>query len=331
MHPSDYRALPPFQKGDIVGDGKYEIVSSTVNAGGFGRIYRAIDSHHNSDKKYAVKEFFVNTGRDDIDLSSMGVHTHWIMSCEFHELCKQFYREAKLLSLLGWNIKGPRHIPEVFSWPYEEDGRYFYVMDYIEGATITEEIRNWGPMLEKRAVGLIMQIGEELHRAHISGLVHSDISPNNIILQNGEFAVLVDFGNARSYDEERTWASMDDRTRRGFMPYQKALDRISEQAPDFSEESQEAIDSIGTPSFQAPDEFIRLPEGDVYSLACTLFFMLTGLRPKLRMDLLGTMSAFKVSEPTIKAIDEALQIHFRGDEAVKCFMQALMGSPAENS
>ena len=322
--------LPPLQKGDIVGKGKFEIVSTTVNAGGFGRIYRATDSCHKSSKKYAVKEFFVETGRGDID-RSMGEYTHRAMSYEFRKLCEHFFMEAKLLWLAGFNLKGPRHIPEIFGLPYEEGGRYFYVMDYIEGPTITEEIRNWGPMLEERAVGLIMQICRVLTYAHINGLVHSDISPNNIILRNGNIAVLVDFGNARSYDAELTRATMDDRTRRGFRPYQDALDRIAEQMPDFSEEGQEAIDSIGTPFFQAPDKIKNRPVGDVYSLACTLFFMLTGLKPKPRMDLLGTLSEFNVSKSTIKAIDEALKINFPDDNLpAKYFKQVLKGSPVED-
>lgn len=331
MDAIDHMFVPPFQKGDIVGKGKYEIVSTTVNAGGFGRIYRAISSKHNSTKKYAVKEFFVETDRGNTtSLSTMGVYTHKGTTDKFDRQRCQFFIEAKLLGLVWYGDIGRRHIPKIFGLPYEEGGRIFYVMEYIEGATITEEVLNWGPMLEKRAISLIMQICKILFSAHNIGLVHSDISPNNIILRNGNTAVLVDFGNARSYDEELTQTTMDDRTRRGFSPYQEALDRVSEQTPDLTEENQGAIDSIGTPFFQAPDKFKGQPEGDVYSLACTLFFMLTGQMPKPGMDPHRALSAFGISWPTAEAIHKAMRLRYPSNSnAVGYFLQDLTGIPFE--
>ena len=286
-----YVDLPPLKTGDRVGkDGHYEIISDTVNKGGFGRIYKVYGSRINkkdgSRHIDALKEFHVNEFSDFVSKSHMGDYTRSFNNSMIDLMQKQFKKEAKILKSL--NKQKDRHVPMVHNSVFRDGGRLFYAMTFIDGQTLTEVVEENGVMTEETSVGYIVQIGKVLYKAHKWGLIHCDISPNNIML-DGNFAVLVDFGNARSYDHH-----------------------LLIKGDDVPGELIEAMESIGTPGFCPQPKYIGSPQGDIFSLAATLYFLLTGNR----VGALSTSSAFdnvkenlvdrNISDETIGAIIKAL-------------------------
>lgn len=267
--------LPPMQKGDILGD--YEILSTTVNAGGFGRIYRA---HRIGDilrKKYAVKEFCINNDGFAITRHTMGKFTRIHAQGIAGVLRAKFKQEAKILYTISRCLKG-RHckVPAIKGLSKEENGRLYYVMEYVEGPTLREEIDNWGVIPEELALRYITTVGDALEQAHRWGMVHCDISPNNIIIC-GPRPVLVDFGNARSFNHELTLKSVRQDHNQMFLAYQAAVEEAEEGIGEVPAELIEAIESTGTSGFQPPrHSLIGTTAGDVYSLAATLYYILTG-------------------------------------------------------
>lgn len=296
--------LPPMQKGDILGD--YEILSTTVNAGGFGRIYRAHKIGDTRRVKYAVKEFCLSNEAVDVTRHTMGKYTQMEAGEVMEALKAKFFQEAKMLQSIGHRCHG--NVPHIYSLPIEEGGRLFYAMDYIEGPTLREEIEAWGVVPEDLAVGLITKVGNVLHQAHGRGLVHCDISPNNIILKKESIPVLVDFGNARSFDHSLTLRCVERDENQLFARYQAAVEKAEENLGDVSPELIESIEQAGTPGFQPPRlSLVGTTTGDVYSLAATLHYILTGNRPRPRSKAMEQeLRSAGVSEETIAALLRAL-------------------------
>ena len=84
----------------------------------------------------------------------------------------------------------------------EIDGRLYVDMRLIEGRDL-ESVLAEGPLEPGRAVRIIEGVALALHAAHKIGLVHRDVKPSNILLDEDDFAYLIDFGIARAADETR--------------------------------------------------------------------------------------------------------------------------------
>lgn len=291
--------LPPMQKGDILGD--YEILSTTVNAGGFGRIYRAHKIGDTERVKYAIKEFCLSNEAVDVTRHTMGMYTQMEAVEVMEALKAKFFQEAKMLQSIGHRRHG--NVPHICCLPKEENGRLYYAMDYIEGPTLREDIEARGVVPEDQAVNLITKVGKVLHQAHERGLVHCDVSPNNIILWKVSVPVLVDFGNARSFDHSLTLRCVERDENLLFARYQSAVEKAEENLGDISPELIESIEQAGTPGFRPPTlSLIGTPAGDVYSLAATLYFILTRKSPWIRPDIEEDLRKVNVSPETIDAI-----------------------------
>lgn len=299
-HQSLNLSSPPLKMGDVIGEGKYRIISDTKNAGGFGRIYRAkvvrSSYRHNINRIVAIKEFHIHEYAQD---STSSLLSSDISESTRHQsmkiLLEQFRIESKILHELS--KQRDCHIPQLYHSAKIDQGRYFYAMNYIDGPTLTEVINEHGAMKEDVAVGYIAQIAKVLYKTHRWNLLHNDISPNNIMLENG-IAVLVDFGNARGYT--------DILQRKGDTQEMiQAAEHITKMFSDIG---------IGTPCFAAPNESFRgTPQGDIYSLAATLYFLLTGEKPvvigggaRTYENIENCLAERNISKATTKAILHAM-------------------------
>ena len=151
----------------------------------------------------------------------------------------RFVREARILA----RFKQPNIVPvhEVG----EAGGLHFYVMDYIEGETLREQLAR-GPMAPADVARIGRQILAALALAHREGVIHRDIKPANVMLPDDR-AVLTDFGVARWNDDD------GDRTRTG--------------------------EVTGTPAYMAPEQLIgeaATPATDLYALGVVLYEAATG-------------------------------------------------------
>lgn len=204
--------------------GKYRLVK-LLGKGGMGSIYLA--EHTELRKLVAIKI-----------ISEKLSHRP-----QFLEL---FKREARSAA----RLQHP-NIARVFDYG-EERGKCFYVMDYVEGASLGEIIESSGPLPVKRSLGIFKQIVAALGHAHKSGIIHRDVKPSNVLIDHGGSAKLLDFGLARSiYGEDSLTATG--------------------QSPG------------GTPSYVSPEQRKGEPTDartDIYSAGVTLFEMLTNTLPR---------------------------------------------------
>ncbi len=164
-----------------------------------------------------------------------------------------FRREAKILSLLG------NHpcIPQMFDY-FEEEGEFYLVQEYIEGQTLSREIRQQGRYSEALVKSFLQEILPLLGFVHQQGVIHRDIKPPNIIRRRGNpdgQLVLIDFGAV------------------------KELIRQTESDRTITATASTAF--VGTFGFSPPEQLALRPTyaSDLYALGMTCVYMLTHKMP----------------------------------------------------
>jgi len=162
------------------------------------------------------------------------------------EFIKRFEREAKIAAKLSHN-----NIVNAIDAGQVENYHYF-VMEYVEGVTIKDELDKNKVFDEKVAIGVILAVAEALKHAHQRGLIHRDIKPENIMLCKDGNVKLADLGLARLTSDEK-WAMA------------------------------EAGMAIGTPYYISPEQVRGQVDvdirADIYSLGATFYHMVTGRVP----------------------------------------------------
>ncbi|MBI4615653.1 MAG: serine/threonine protein kinase [Planctomycetes bacterium] len=164
-------------------------------------------------------------------------------------------------------LEHPNLVQALAAGQYE--GKYFYVMEYVEGTTVKRELRAKGPFETRKATSIVVQIARALDYAGQFGLVHRDIKPENILLATSGTAKLADMGLAKSA------ASQNKLTLMGSV--------------------------LGTPHYMSPEqargeEDVDL-RSDIYSLGATLYHMLAGRPPFDGTDAVAVISRLLQSEP----------------------------------
>jgi len=265
--------MEPLKKGDQVNDGNrtYEILELTENAGGFGRIYRAKSIDPVSFTPIAIKEFYLNNRSIFVEGTRVSLFTQEVNMYRTNSLIEQFKREALMLCTMSMRVKN--HIPWMYSTgSFEYDGRLMYAMEYIEGPTLRECIVNGIPYEEKIALQYTTQIAKVIHNTHNYGFIHRDVSPNNIIIDCQKGAILLDFGNAKAYNENIAIKRIIDRLNHNGLDPNRYIQPIyleSDLQPVYDDLG------IGTNHFKAPS-YMQNEMCDIYSLAAVLYYMLTG-------------------------------------------------------
>lgn len=229
-------------------DGRYT-VEATLGIGGYGITYRAHDNR--LDRTVAVKEFFPAFMATRFTDRSLEVRPQGGSEASFSRGIDRFEAEAKTLAQL-YHIHGIVKVSDFF----EENRTAYLVMDYLDGKNLKQMTEGFGGHIPAEILIPVMsEIITALGKVHALGMIHRDISPDNIMMLQDGSVCLIDFGNARDTSDNR---SLTLAMKEGFAP---------------------------------PEQHRGHGQGpytDVYSLCATMYYCLTGKLPVQPMDrLLG--------------------------------------------
>jgi serine/threonine protein kinase len=160
---------------DMIGrviNNRYKLLDERGN-GSFGAVYIARDLKNNY--LYAAKTLHLNFAEDN-------------------EVLERFKREAVILQ----GLNDP-HIVRIVDYGNDKD-IYFIIMNHVDGQNLKYYMVNYGPMEAMRALNYIQQVAEGLDTACKNGVVHRDIKPQNILVNNKGVVKIVDFGLSRGRD-----------------------------------------------------------------------------------------------------------------------------------
>lgn len=173
-------------------NGRY-VVGKTLGQGGFGITYAGYDL--TADTKVAIKEFYPDGGVSrQKDLYTILPYSEKKTEELFADGKAKFLKEAQKLAKFT-NTEGIVQVKDYF----EENGTAYIVMEFVEGPTLIRYLNNLGqPILPSDLYILLTPIFGALEQVHAQGILHRDISPDNIIVQPST-AKLLDFGAARDF------------------------------------------------------------------------------------------------------------------------------------
>jgi serine/threonine-protein kinase len=167
---------------------------------------------------------------------------------------ERFEREAQVTASLVCP-----HTISLYDFGVATDGRFYYVMELLDGINLEELVARSGPLPPERAVHLLLQACSSLAEAHSQGLVHRDIKPANLFCcrygLDVDFVKVLDFGVARAIHTASAPLG--------------ARPRLTE-----------ARALVGTPAYMAPEMVLGEVEpderADIYALGCVAYWLLTG-------------------------------------------------------
>lgn len=209
------------------------------------------------DVRFAMKEHFISSlcSRDG---ATKSVQFSAPVADQVGRSLKAFIKEARRLQSLGIEHPNVVRINEVF----EANNTAYYVMEYIEGDSLQDYVKKHGPMSADSAKALLQPLVEAVATLHSNNIAHYDIKPANIMLSeeaDGSLRpMLIDFGLAKHYDDAGHATSSI--AAAGYSPGYAPLEQYA-----------------GISSFS--------PRCDVYALAATLYFCVTGHAPKAAQQL----------------------------------------------
>src|ERR1700685_1268922 len=201
--------------------GRYKL-EARIGAGGMSTVYRALDE--TLQRQVAIKLMNREVATDSDQL-------------------ERFRREARAVAQLNHP-----HVVSVID-AGEDEGRPYIVFEYVEGETLKERIRRLGRLPIAEAVAYAIEIARALGAAHARHIVHRDVKPQNVLIDEEGSAKVTDFGIARTLDEEGLTA--DGRV-------------------------------LGTTDYVSPEQALGQPvtgPSDLYSLGVVLYEMLNGAVP----------------------------------------------------
>lgn len=268
---------------------KYQI-KKVLGQGGFGITYLAYDQ--TLQQNVAIKEYFpvkivrrlgntLREGQGEYELSATAmVYPQNGQEEKYLNGMKNFLEEAQVL-FGKFDVEGLAAVKDYF----EENGTAYIVMEYLSGPTLQEyEKEHKGKISEKQAEILLEPVINALAYIHSIGIVHCDISPDNLIFNKEGQLKLIDFGAAKNKKKEK--------------------------------EEQYCKGGYTAPEQYLEKEFIG-PWSDVYSLCAVWYEMLTGIKvppavERLQKDRLKNMTmASEVSEQTNNILKKGLSLEIQ--------------------
>ena len=252
--------------------GRYTI-EGVLGQGGFGITYLGIDELH--EKKVAIKEFFPQgivtrniEYQDTVTVTFVGEKDNYEKGKE------RFLKEARTMA----KFSKDEGIVKALDF-FEINNTAYIVMEYLEGITLKQYLRENQRIAPEDLIELLVPLIESLDEIHSQGMIHRDISPDNIMVLPDGRIKLMDFGAARDYTE-------------------------------FGEKS---LSIVLKPGYAPPEQYqthgIQGPWTDIYALCATMYKCITGENPpdaieRVMDDHLKKISAFGI--PVLPQIEEAI-------------------------
>ena len=282
--------------------GRY-IIEGVLGQGGFGITYLGTDELH--EKKVAIKEFFPQgivtrniEYQDTVTVTFVGEKDNYEKGKE------RFLKEARTMA----KFSKDKGIVKALDF-FEINNTAYIVMEYLEGVTLKQYLAENKRIDAEDLVELLVPLIEALDEIHSQGLIHRDISPDNIMVLPDGRIKLMDFGAARDYTE-------------------------------FGEKS---LSIVLKPGYAPPEQYqthgVQGPWTDIYALCATMYKCITGENPpdaidRLVDDYLKKISAFgipvlpQIEEAIIKGMSVAAKDRYQN---VGDFCEDLYGGYEENS
>jgi len=267
-------ALPPF----TVLEGKY-MLGRTLGMGGFGITYLGWDM--NLETLIAIKEYYPGSFvfRDTTKAETTQITVTGSNQEMYDKGLRRYVEEAKNLSKF-YNLPGIVSVKDFFY----ANGTAYMVMEHVDGITLKAHLEKMGGRMDENTVITLMKpIIESLQLVHEKGLVHRDISPDNIMVNREGKIKLIDFGSVRgqSLESDMTYTVI---LKHGYAP-------------------QEQYYAKGKQG----------PWTDVYSLCATMYKMLTGQIPPNSIERMSgdtylspSACGIKISTNTEKVLNKGL-------------------------
>ena len=210
--------------------------------------------------QYVLEEKIGDGGMGEVYLAD---HILLRRPCAIKLICPECAGDPAMLQRFEREVRATATLThpnavQVFDYGHTPDGTFYYVMEYLPGATLEDLVKRFGPLPPERAIHFLRQLCGALAEAHAIGLIHRDIKPNNVIVcERGglhDVAKLLEFGlvlaQGVSQDGER-------------------LTQVGVIA--------------GTPAYMSPEQASGREDldtrSDIYSVGCLAYFLLMGQPP----------------------------------------------------
>lgn len=237
--------------------GRY-VIQEVLGQGGFGITYLGIDKLYGN--KVAIKEYYPQKiamrkaqYEDVVTVTSIEEKNN------YDKGKKRFLDEAQVMARFNKN-EGIVKILDFF----EANNTAYIVMEYLEGITLKQYLGKYGVIQFRNLIEMMLPLLEALIEIHSQGLIHRDISPDNIMVQHNGKLKLMDFGAAR----------------------------------DYTESGNKSLTVILKPGYAPPEQYqthgVQGPWTDIYALCATIYKCLTGITPP---DAIARVMDDKFKEP----------------------------------
>lgn len=247
-----------FKPGDLI-DGQY-LVLKQLGKGGMGIVYK-VKEYSSPNRLFALKI-----------LLPEGIRTSQIDKAVLNDLRKRFTREASLCM----DLDHP-NIVKVVGVRIFEENKVYLLMEYIEGENLSKWLNTHSTEFMRERWQIIADISNALQYAHDKQIYHRDVKPTNIMVADSDQSLIVDFGLAKSMEQE-----LGERSRLG---------------------------GLGSYAYAAPEQWRGDPYDhrvDIYSLGIVCIEILTGRYPgnPVPADILSQLRE-RINEPILEVLEKA--------------------------